>query len=837
MITQISKRILFNLLLLMLLQMSVFAQDWQLKQAPLMTSFSEDVDPNNVLPEYPRPQLVREEWMNLNGLWQFQPGLGLLEPVPQGDLARSILVPFAVESAISGVMEHHSRLWYKRTFTIPENWNGKNIIIHFGAVDYESEVYINGTSLGIHYGGYDPFSYDITDYLNAYGEQDIIVRVYDPTDAGGFPRGKQTLYPGGIMYTSVTGIWQSVWLEPVSETHIENIKMIPDIDESSLTLTVNAPGGDNSVSYTAKVKDGESIVQTITGNINEETTIPISNQKLWSPDSPFLYNLEITLNQNEEQLDSIGSYFGMRKIDVQVEDGIKKLFLNNEFLFQMGPLDQGYWPDGLYTAPTDEALRYDIDMMKNFGYNMVRKHIKVEPYRWYYWADKLGLMVWQDMPSANSYTNNPQPLDQVAYEREMTKMIEQHWNSPSIVMWVVFNEAQGQHRTPELVTKVKTLDPNRPVNQASGWEHFGVGDILDIHSYPAPACPKSTYQVLACGEFGGVGYKIPGHLWNDGFGYVMANNEEEYLNYYEDFMDQLTIYKSNKGMSAAVYTEITDVEVEVNGLMTYDRIVKADIDRIREANQKVIKKDIFVTELVPSSENQEHIWKYTTNTPSTDWYQSNFDDSNWNAGNAGFGTVGTPGGIIRTIWNTSDIWLRREFELGDLSSTNKDNLVLSIHHDEDCEVYFNGVLAATATGWTTGYTTMSITTAAKNALKSNDTNVISIHCKQTDGGQYIDAGISYLSGDGIPTDISQFNKKSKTENYLYPLPANDQIQFAMPFENNVKASIIDSNGNNVKQLKGRLNSIDISELLPGMYVLRVISGTEIQNFRFIKIKS
>lgn len=830
-------KFLLKFLFVLLPTLSI-AQQWQMKQASLMTSFSKDVDPANVLPEYPRPQLVRKDWMNLNGVWQFQPGTGATESVPQGNLSRVILVPFAVESAISGVKEHHARLWYRRKFTVPATWNSQHVILNFGAVDYESEIYINGTSIGVHRGGYDPFSFDITKYLKASGEQEITVRVFDPTDAEGNPRGKQTLYPGGIMYTAVTGIWQSVWLEPVQETHIKNIKIIPDIDQSVLKLTVNTDGNSTGISVSVLVKSGAEIVQTSAGSPNLEIRIPIPNQKLWSPDSPFLYDLEIKLIKNGLAIDSVGSYFGMRKIAATNEGGIKKLYLNNKFLFQMGPLDQGFWPDGLYTAPTDKALRYDIEMMKAFGFNMVRKHIKVEPFRWYYWADKLGLMVWQDMPSANSYTDNPQSISQVAYENELTRMVEEHWNSPSIVMWVIFNEAQGQHRTPELVQKVMTMDPTRMVNQASGGNFFDVGHILDIHSYPAPAYPKSTEQVLACGEYGGIGYKIPGHLWNNGFGYIMANNEAEYLSLYEQYADQLTMFKTNQGLSAAVYTEITDVEIEINGLMTYDRLVKADVDRINQANTKVIKHDIYLNEVVPSSEKTEQIWKYTTSTPSSDWYSGSYDDLKWSLGKAGFGTMGTPGAVVRTIWNSSNIWIRRSFGLGDLSGINLNNLVLNIHHDEDCEVYINGVLAASATGWSTGYVILPINEYGQKALKSNSMNTIAIHCKQTGGGQYIDAGISQLNYDESAPAIPNYTSATKPDielnNFLYPGLADDSVQFKIPFSNPVELRIINTKGSEVKKISGIVQKIDVSGLPSGVYLITVTDKSEIQSFRFIK---
>ncbi len=385
---------------------------WKKQEASLMTKWASDVTPKNALPDYPRMQMQRKEWKNLNGLWQFQPGTAT-DVVPKGkDLTREILVPYPMESALSGIMAHYDRSWYRRTFTVPKNWSGKKIILNFGAVDWESEVYINGKSLGVHKGGYDPFSYDVTPYINGTGPQELMVRVYDPTDAAGNPRGKQTLNQGGIMYTSTSGIWQTVWIEPVdATTSINNLKIEPDVDGGRLKLTVNTLGLATGTTVTATIKDGKSVVGTVNGNANTTLYIKVPNAKLWSPDKPFLYDIKVDLKNGRKTLDTVNSYFGMRKISMSVINGVNKILLNNKVTFLMGPLDQGFWPDGLYTAPTDAALKSDIEKEKALGFNMVRKHIKVEPSRWYYWADKLGIMVWQDMPSENSYMSNPPTLE------------------------------------------------------------------------------------------------------------------------------------------------------------------------------------------------------------------------------------------------------------------------------------------------------------------------------------------------------------------------------------------------------------------------------------------
>jgi len=736
---------LLTLLLCTGFSSALFAQTWEAKTAPLMSKFAKDVNPDHVLPEYPRPQLVRKEWLNLNGIWQYQPGAAG-DALPSGKLAKTILVPFPVESALSGVREHHDRLWYRRSFTVPTAWKGKHVILHFGAVDFESEVFVNGKSFGLHKGGYDPFAYDVTAALKSTSTQELTVRVYDPTDNGGYPRGKQTLNPQGIMYTSVTGIWQTVWMEPVAKNSISEIKIVPDVDNSEIKLTVSTMGNATGASVSVKVKDGNNVVSTVNIKPNVETSIKVANPKLWSPDSPFLYNLDIALNKGGANADAVSSYFGMRKISVENEGGYKKLYLNNKFLFQLGPLDQGFWPDGGYTAPTDAALKYDLEMIKKFGYNMVRKHIKYEPYRWYYWADKLGLLVWQDMPSPNSYTEHVPPVDTGEFRSELTRLIKTHWNSPSIVTWVIFNEAQAQHNTAGLVSMVHKLDPSRLINQASGGNHYGVGDFLDIHSYPPPAVPFSKTQVLACGEYGGIGFIIPNHTWKVGDTYIMINNKNDYTDLYNKFTDDLTLYKTNMGLSAAVYTEITDVEVELNGLLTYDReVIKGDIDKIYTSNYKVIHDNLYIKEVLPSSQKQAREWKYTTDEPQGEWFQSSFNDASWKLGQAGFGSKGTPGGNIKTTWKTDNIWMRQEFKLGDLSAEQKDKLVLYIHHDEDCEVYINGVKAAAISGYSSAYTVVPMSAEGRAAIKANGKNIIAIHCKQTVGGQYIDAGLSILS--------------------------------------------------------------------------------------------
>jgi hypothetical protein len=585
---------------------SAKATPWQMKQGPLMTPWASLVDTNNPLAEYPRPQMVRSNWLSLNGIWQFQPGITNSDPVPTNQtLSSNILVPFPMESPISGVMQYNAWAWYRRTFTVPSAWSGQRIILHLDAVTWQAQVYINGRSVGLHSGGYDPFSYDITSYLIGSGPQELIVQVWSPEDNGSQPRGKQTLYPGGIMYTSSSGIWQPVWLEPVDASGVSDLQIIPDVDNSRLRLTVNTYST-NGVTVYATALAGGTVVTATSGAAGTELDLPLPYPNLWSPANPFLYGLQITLTHNGATNDNVSSYFGMRKISTNTVNGVPRILLNSQLLFGMGPLDQGYWPDGIYTAPTDAALEFDLQEIKALGFNAIRKHEKVERPRWYYWADTLGLMVWQDMPTCNSYTGNPNPpaVNPSQFMAELSALVTNHWNSPAIIMWDIFNEGQGeagsgngvgQASTASLVQLVQTLDPSRLVNQASGGAYFGVGDVLDNHSYPAPGDPTSTTQAAVDGEFGGIGLLVAGHLWNPGeafIGDILATNTAAFATIYDSYIDDIVGYKAG-GLNAAIETQITDVENECDGLLTYDRVaIKPDPTRIAYSNQKAITGQI-----------------------------------------------------------------------------------------------------------------------------------------------------------------------------------------------------------------------------------------------------
>lgn len=574
---------------------------WQAAEGPLKTRWTAQVSPENAHAEYPRPQLVRPEWMNLNGLWDFAIA-PMSEPSPV-KFQTQILVPFPVESALSGVMKpvgEHDRLWYRRTFALPRKWIGRRVLLHFGAVDFETTVWVNGKELGSHSGGYDGFSFDVTDAMNPAEPNELLVSVTDPTDAGTQPRGKQVRKPNGIWYTPTSGIWQTVWLEPVSGAYISSLKVSTDIDQGAVAVRASTPALLSGYAVQVKVREGLATLTSGAGAPGSDVRLALKNPKLWSPERPHLYDLEVTLTLGGRTVDRVNSYFGMRKISLgKDESGNTRLLLNNQPYFQFGPLDQGFWPDGLYTAPTDQALRYDIETTKKLGFNLARKHVKVEPERWYYWCDKLGLLVWQDMPSGDQYIRPNQPdIDRSAssameFEKELTRLVEGRGEHPCIVMWVPFNEGWGQWKTAHVADFVKKLDPSRLVDDTSGWADRGVGDVNDMHKYPGPGAPEpEANRAIVLGEFGGLGLPVSGHTWQEqkNWGYRSFTNSAALTSAYLDLVDKLVPLINEKGLSAAVYTQTTDVEVEVNGLMTYDRqIIKMDWRKLAEANGRALR--------------------------------------------------------------------------------------------------------------------------------------------------------------------------------------------------------------------------------------------------------
>ena len=601
------------------------AQGWAPAGNRIKTKWAEEVSPTNAHPEYPRPQMLRPEWKSLNGLWDYA-----VTPKSEArpkTFDGKILVPFAIESSLSGVgkaLTPEDALWYSTSFSVPANWKGKRLILNFDAVDWKAEVFVNDIKVGSHTGGYTRFSLDVTPYVKN-GSNSLVVRVEDASDNDFQPRGKQVKQPRGIWYTSVSGIWQSVWIEPVAPSHITDYNVVSNVADKAINVTVDAAGVQEGDVVKVFLLDGGIGYSTETANAAKPAadgmysvlasgmavpggtvTLNVRNPKLWSPESPYIYGLDIQILRAGKVIDRVAAYAPMREVSAYRKNGNTLLMgLNGEGLFQLGPLDQGWWPDGLYTAPTDEALKFDIQKTKDFGFNMIRKHVKVEPDRWYYYCDQLGMIVWQDMPSfavskkwgmyyygeGEDWPASPEA--KANYYKEWGEILNQFKKFQCIAVWVPFNEAWSQFDTKDVVAFTKRTDPTRLVNQSSGgsWEE-GVGDILDNHHYPYPAFrmwDKAMINVL--GEYGGIGFPVQGHLWqaDKNWGYVQYKSGDEVLAEYADFAEQLK-QLIKQGCSAAVYTQTTDVEIEVNGLMTYDRkVIKMDENKLRAVNEGIIK--------------------------------------------------------------------------------------------------------------------------------------------------------------------------------------------------------------------------------------------------------
>ena len=590
-----------------LLVVQAFAQ-WKSAGDKIKTSWAEQVNPQQVLPEYPRPIMERADWQNLNGEWDYaiRPK-GEVEPAT---FDGKILVPFAVESSLSGVQQmvgEENELWYKRTFQVPAAWKGKEILLHFGAVDWQADVFVDDVLIGSHVGGYTPFSLNVTPYLSAKSAtHKLVVRVWDPSDKGYQPRGKQVSNPEGIWYTPVTGIWQTVWLEPVNASHITAIKAIPDVDKQVMHVTVStcSPSLASDI-VEVELLDKGQVIASAKGVQGKELRLAVKQPTLWEPSNPYLYDMKVRLTKNGRSVDEVKSYTAFRKISaVRDAQGLMRMCLNDKPLFQYGPLDQGWWPDGLYTAPTDEALLYDIKKTKEWGFNMIRKHVKVEPARWYYHCDKEGILVWQDMPSGdmdnqwkprvyNGGTDRQRTEASIAnYYQEWKEIMDLCVSNPCVVVWVPFNEAWGQFDTEKVVAWTKAYDSSRLVNPASGGNHRPCGDILDLHNYPGPSMFLfDPIRVNVLGEYGGIGLAVEDHLWwnKRNWGYIQFKNSDEVTAEYVKYANQLKDF-AKKGFSAAVYTQTTDVEGEVNGLMTYDRkVIKINEAQVRAINQEVIR--------------------------------------------------------------------------------------------------------------------------------------------------------------------------------------------------------------------------------------------------------
>lgn len=579
--------------------------EWHPAGDRIMTEWGENLDPSNVHQEYPRPQMVREDWINLNGMWNYAVTSADVQDSECAD--GKILVPFSIESALSGVgrrVTGEDALWYEREIVVPARWKGKRVMLNFGAVDWHAQVYVDGEFAGEHKGGYAPFTFDITDLLKKGRKHSLKVKVLDATDKSWQPRGKQILDPYGVWYTAVTGIWQTVWMEAVPASHVKSYLATSDIDNGKLAVNVETLMQEGEVCKVV-LSDAGDVVAVAEGC---DVVLEVPQMKLWTPDAPHLYDLEISILRDGKVVDAVKGYTAMRKISYGKDHtGHHRIFLNNEPLFQFGTLDQGWWPDGLYTAPCDEALAFDIIKTKEMGFNMIRKHVKVEPARWYWHCDRLGMMVWQDMP--NTYENTGKPWNyhefdkvddsifpeegKINYYNEWSEIIKANRVFPCICVWVPFNEAWGQFDTEAVAAFTRALDDTRLIDYASGGNFYTdcCGEIHDIHNYPEPIMYLyDPARINVLGEYGGLGMPVKGHLWqdSDNWGYAQYKTADEVLKTYETYAVKLS-YLIDYGFSAAIYTQITDVEGEVNGLMTYDRkVVKLDVDRLREINKKVI---------------------------------------------------------------------------------------------------------------------------------------------------------------------------------------------------------------------------------------------------------
>lgn len=757
------RKINLLLLLLCVASVNIKATDWELKRTKIVSDFALKVTPDNVWQEYPRPIIQRKNWKNLNGLWNYTVTKHQAE-IPKSISEGKILVPFAIESALSGVQRQfmpEDMLWYKHSFEIPKEWKGKNILLHFGAVDFESNIWINGKKAGSHEGSSDSFSFDITPYLNKKGLQEIIVSVIDSTNAAPQPVGKQVLKPRGIYYTPVSGIWKTVWLEPVNSRFIENFTGTPNIDKSVYNIKVSGKNTSGKEHVKIVVFDNGKQISMEEGSIQEEMTLKIPNQKLWNPDSPHLYDMKISLLDGDKVLDEFDSYFAMRKISIAKDKaGFNRIMLNNEFLFQYGLLDQGWWPDGLLTPPSDEALKYDIEFTKKAGFNTIRKHIKVEPERFYYHCDKMGLIVWQDAVCSNDYNllhgfpgKSERSINQ--FEFELKKMIDQLRNYPSIVLWVVFNEGWGQYGGKSVIDRTKEYDPSR-LASVSGWVDMGNGDVCDVHRYPGPGRIENAgkSRAFAVGEFGGLGLPVKNHTWVDNdknWGYTKYEDIEKYRTDYEHMIFELDLL-IDMGLSAAIYTQTTDVEVETNGLLTYDRKEeKIPFEELKQIHSRLWKGKTKLKVYLQDSEKTSQQWKYTLATPSGSWTDAQYDDSAWGRSGAPFGynhsdwQLGYPlyertdfAHVPQTIWNTTDLWLRKEINLEEIP----ENPLLNISYDDNAEVYINGEKVLYINGRIAHYGHHGYI-PIKNVLKKGK-NIIAVHCRNDvtkRGNQFFDLGI------------------------------------------------------------------------------------------------
>ena len=744
------------------------------RDAAMLTEWGAKITPENVWREYPRPQMIRAGWTNLNGLWDYA-----IRDVTNGIPVKwdgKILVPFAAGSSLSGVATypgHTNCLWYARTFAVHPK-KGERVLLHVDGSDFRTQLFVNDVEATDtpHESAQLAFTCDISGLVKD-GENRLEAQVWDPMGGNalaGFSAGKQTLWPNPCFYTASTGFWAPVWLETVPETYITGYKATPDFDASVVNVLVEGAGDVRNAACRVEVQDEGKVVATaeVTDWGKPVALVLPKPMKAWSPESPQLYDLKVTLGQ-----DVVRGYFGMRKFEVKKDpQGVFRFYLNNKLYFPIGTLDQGWWPDGLLTPPSDDAMAFDIQALKKMGFNMMRKHIKVEPMRYYHLCDKLGILVLQDMPSGGGDINGRYGR----YRDELKGMIDQLYNVPSIVMWIPYNERWGQPKVAQTswtLKWVKRYDPSRLVDGPSGWSDYEGGywkstdgkgiltptqhlpdgvpesaDVIDFHDYPGPKMlPVNSHRATFIGEFGGLGLTTKDHVWHvdgRGWGYGdtgKAADPKAMENRYLELMDKLEEL-AFEGLSGSVYTQTTDVEQEINGVLTYDRMVfkfdvarlKAAHDRVRAAAERGARSRSEKCTLVPR--RAPDAWRYAFAAPAADWMQPAFDDSLWKRSTGGLGSKGMRSNAkIATEWNTQDLWLRTAF---DCDAAGADEIVADIYHDEDCEIYLNGERLLSLKAYNRDYELYKIDVAKFKALVRPKGNVLAVHMKQTYGEQYFD---------------------------------------------------------------------------------------------------
>jgi len=732
-------------------------------------------------PEHPRPDAFRENWVSLNGEWQFEidaGGDGESRGLKSGkNLESKIVVPFCPESSLSGIGHYGpmKNVWYRRHFEVPVSMKDKRVRLHFGGVDYRAWVWVNGQLSGEHNGGNVAFSFDVTKLLRE-GPNELVVRAFDDTGSGRQPTGKQThTVSEGCVYTRTTGIWQPVWLEAVGSSFVESFSVVPDPDRSRVMIEATINGGDADLTLTAEAyADGKLVGKDSCPASwrDNRLVLDLKKKKLWAPGNPFLYDLKFKLSQGKKSVDEVASYFGLRKVSIEG----RSILINNQRVFQRTILDQGFYPDGIWTAPSDEALKRDIELSMAAGFNGARLHQKVFEPRFLYWADKLGYLVWGEFPN---WGYNYQPENYANVIQEWTEILQRDRNHPAIIGWCPFNETPGEAGEIQhiILRETKAIDPTRPVLETSGWAHtMSNAEVRDDHDYnqnpdtfrqrwldffgrSAPSLMPSRYASgqssrLDLGvpfwvsEFGGIGWAVEGG-WGYGTG---PKTVDEFYARYEGLVNALL---DNPDLFGFCYTQLTDVEQEKNGLYFYDRKPKFDVKRLHKITSRVAAYEKSGPSTDQPRVRTEHPWqvltggaadgelgqpyRYTTSNPVEGWTNGSFDDNGWQSGCAPFGTIANP----RTRWESSDIWLRRTFEWngGDI----KDAAIV-IFWDEDTEVYVNGKKIWSRSGFVTSYEMFPVTGALKSVLRKGQ-NTLAVHSRQTGGGQFIDLALLATYGD------------------------------------------------------------------------------------------